>query len=162
MPVKSMTYAELGIRLAISTKGARALAKRLRLPRSLSDDGKSLVSVDIAELRHTLQPGRRQGHVVLTAKVVALEAEIGRLEAAAAEHRVDFQRERERADQLMVELLQTARAAQEATARLEGLLRAAHARPVASSDGLGLGRRQPGLLAAHLVAADRKAAVCSR
>jgi hypothetical protein len=104
MPVESVTYAELGTRLTISTKAARALAKRLRLPRSLSDDGKPSVIVDIAELRHTPRPGRRKGHVVLAAKVLALEAEIGRLETAAAGHRADFERERERADQLMVEL----------------------------------------------------------
>jgi hypothetical protein len=160
MPVESVTYAELGTRLTISPKAARALAKRLRLPRSLSDDGKALVSLDIAELRHTPRPSsRRKGHVVLAAKVLTLEAEIGRLEATAAGHRADFERERERADQLMVELLQTARAAQEATARLEGLLRV-NGRPVGSIDshGLGLGQRRPGPLAAHLVAADRKAA----
>lgn len=162
MPVESVTYPELGNRLAISTKAARALAKRLRLPRTLLDDGTSLVSVDIAELRHTPGPGRRKGRVVLAAKVEALEAEIGRLEAAAAGHRADFERERERADQLMVELLRTARDAQEATARLEGLLRAAHGRPVGSSDSPGLGQRRPGPVAAHLVAADRKAAVRSR
>jgi hypothetical protein len=157
MPVESVSYAELGIRLSISPKAARALAKRLRLPRSLSDDGKALVSVDIAELRHAPRPPRRRkGHLVLAAKVLALEAEIERLEATAAGHRADFERERERADQLMVELLQTARAAQEPTTRLEGLLRA-NGRPVGSTDSHGLGQRQPAPLAAHLVAADRRA-----
>jgi hypothetical protein len=162
MPVESVTYPELGNRLAISTKAARALAKRLRLPRTLLDDGTSLVSVDIAELRHAARPGRRKGGIVLAAKVEVLEAEIGRLEAAAAGHRADFERERERADQLMVELLRTARDAEEATARFEGLLRAAHGRPVGSSDSPGLDQRRPGPVAAHLVAADRKAAVRSR
>jgi hypothetical protein len=35
-----------------------------------------------------------------------LKAEIARLETTAADHRVDFERERERADRLAVELLQ--------------------------------------------------------
>src|SRR5438105_4992814 len=113
MPVESVTYAELGARLAISAKAARSLAKRLKLSRSLSDDGKAWVSVDVAELRHTPRPsGRRKGHVALVAKVVALEAEIRRLEAAAAGHRAECERERERADRLMVELLEASKAAE--------------------------------------------------
>jgi chromosome segregation ATPase len=53
-----------------------------------------------------------------------LKAEIARLETTAADHRADFERERERADRLAVELLQATAettAAQEATARLEAL-----------------------------------------
>ena len=155
MPVETVTYAELGARLTISPKAARSLAKRLRLPRWLSDDGKALVSVDLAEMRHTPRPpGRRKGHVALTAKIAALEAEIGRLEAAAAGHRADFERERERADQLMVELLQ-------ATARLEGFLRTG-GRLVGGIDSQGLAQRRPGHVAADLVAADRKASGWNR
>ena len=160
MPVQTVTYAELGARLTISPKAARSLAKRLHLPRSLSDDGKALVSVDLAEIRHTPRsPGRREaGNVALTAKITALQAEIARLEATAANHRADFERERERADRLMVELLQAtaeAMAAKEATARLEGFLRTG--RTGGSTDGHGLAARRPGQLAADLVAADRKA-----
>src|SRR5205814_6425643 len=125
MPAETLTYAALGARLTISPKAARSLAKRLRLPRLLSDDGKALVSVDLAEIRHTPRPpGRREaGNVALAAKIMALQAEIARLEATAAGHRADFERERERADRLMVELLQATAettAAREATARLEG------------------------------------------
>jgi len=128
MPAETLTYAALGGRLTISPKAARSLAKRLRLPRSLSDDGKALVSVDLAEIRHTPRPpGRREaGNAALAAKIVALQAEIARLEATAAGHRADFERERERADRLMVELQQATAetmAAKEATARLEGFLR---------------------------------------
>ena len=61
MPVETLTYAALGARLTISPKAARSLAKRLRLPRSLSDDGKALVSVDLAEYSHGLA-ARRLGH----------------------------------------------------------------------------------------------------
>jgi len=80
MPLETLTYAALGARLTISAKAARSLVRRLRLPRSLSDDGKALVSVDLAELRHTPRPpGHREaGNVGLTAKIVALQAEIAR------------------------------------------------------------------------------------
>jgi hypothetical protein len=161
MPVETLTYAALGARLKISSKAARSLTKRLRLPRSLSEDGKALVSVDLAEIRHTPRlPGRREaGNVVLASKIVALQAEIARLEAIAAGHRADFERERERADRLMVELLQATAetmAAKQATARLEGFLQT-DGRTGGSIDSHGLAARRPGRLAADLVAADRKA-----
>ncbi len=162
MPVEILTYAELGARLAISAAAARSLAKRLRLSRSLSDDGKALVSVDVADIRHRPQPRARReagNFDPLAAKIVALQAEITRLEAAAAGHRADFERERERADRLMVELLQATAettAARETAARLEGFLRTS-GRTGRSIDSDGTAARRPGLLAADLVAADRKA-----
>ena len=161
MPVETLTYAALGARLKISSKAARSLAKRLRLPRSLSEDGKALLSVDLAEIRHTPRlPSRREaGNVALASKLVELQAEIARLEAMAAGHRADFERERERADRLMVELLRATAetmAAKEATARLEGFLRT-DGRTGGSIDSHGLAARRPGQLAADLVAADRKA-----
>ena len=84
MPIETLTYAALGARLTISPKAARSLAKRLRLPRSLSDAGKALVSVDLAEIRHTPRlPSRREaGSVALAANIVALQVENARLEAA--------------------------------------------------------------------------------
>jgi hypothetical protein len=161
MPFEALTYAALGVRLSISPAAARSLAKRLRLPRSLSDDGKALVSVDLAEIRHTPRPPyrRESGDVVVGAEIVALRAEIARLEATAAGHRADFERERERCDRLMVELLQATAetmAAKEATARLEGFLRTG-GQTGGAIDGNGLAARRPGHLAANLVAADRKA-----
>jgi len=161
MPAETLTYAALGARLTISPKAARSLAKRLRLPRLLSDDGKALVSVDLAEIRHTPRPpGRREaGNVALAAKIMALQAEIARLEATAAGHRADFERERERADRMMVELRQATAetmAAKEAAARLEGFLRT-DGRTGGSIDRHGLAARRPAQLAADLVAADRKA-----
>ena len=161
MPLETLTYAALGARLTISAKAARSLVRRLRLPRSLSDDGKALVSVDLAELRHTPRPpGHREaGNVGLAAKIAALQAEIARLETTAAGHRTDFERERERADRLMVELLQATAetmAAKEAMARLEGLMRN-DGRTGGSVDGHGVAARRPAHLAADLVAADRKA-----
>jgi hypothetical protein len=162
MATETLTYAALGARLTISPKAARSLAKRLRLPCSLSDDGKALVSVDLAEIRHRPRScgPRVTGNDAVSAKLAALQAEVARLEAMAAGHRADFERERERADRLMVELSQAnadTMAAKEATARLEGFLRAG------GKGGGALDRhasvaRQLGHLAADLVAADRKAA----
>jgi hypothetical protein len=162
MPVEALTYAALGARLMISAGAARSLAARLRLPRSVSDDGKTLVSVDLAQIRHTRRPrGRREAGDVapLAATIAAMQAEITRLEAIAAGHRADFERERERADRLMVELLQATAetmAAKETTARLEGFLRTS-GRIGRSIDSHGIAARRPGLLAADLVARDRKA-----
>jgi hypothetical protein len=161
MPVETLTYAALGARLTISAGAARSLAKRLRLPRSQSDDGKVLVEVDLAEIRHTRRPrgrGEAGSLVPLAAKIVALQTEIVRLEATAAGHRTDFERERERADRLMVELLQATAetmAARETAARLEGFLRTS-GRIGRSIDSDGIAARRPGLLAADLVATDRK------
>jgi hypothetical protein len=166
MSVEILTYGALGARLNISPEAARSLAKRLRLPRSLSEDGRALVSVDLAEIRHTPQPpgGRRAGNIaLLTTRIEALQAEIARLEASAASHRADFERERERADRLMVELLQATAettAAREATARLEGEVAALRTggRAGGSIDSPGQAARRVGHLAATLVQADRKAA----
>jgi hypothetical protein len=158
MATETLTYAALGARLTISPKAARSLAKRLRLPCSLSDDGRALVSVDVAEIRHRPRSrGRHEAGDAAGAKIAALQAEIARLEATAAGHRADFERERERADRLMAELSQATAetmAAREATARLEGFLRASGKGAV---DKHAPGARRLGHLAADLVAADRKA-----
>jgi hypothetical protein len=164
MPIETLTYAALGARLTISPTAARSLAKRLRLPRSLSDAGKALVSVDLAEIRHTPRPPgcREAGNVALAANIVALQAEIARLEATAAGHRADFERERERADRLTVELLQATAetmAAREATARLEGEVAALRTvgRAGGSINSHGQVARRLGHLTATLVEADRRA-----
>ena len=157
MSVEMLTYAALGARLKVSPEAARALAKRLRLPRSLSHDGKALVSVDLAEIRHTPRPpGTHQtGNItLLMAKIEALQTAVAQLEVRAAGHRADFGRERERADHLMIELLQATAetmAAKEATARLEGEL------AVLRVGGQGQAARRLGHLAATIVEADRKA-----
>ena len=164
MPVETLTYAALGARLTISPKAARSLAKRLRLPRSLSDDGKALVSVDLVGIRHTPRPpgGRQECNIaLLAAKIEALKAEIARLETTAADHRAGFERERERADRLAVDLLQATAeimAAKEMTARLEGEVAALRSsgRSGGSIDSHGQAARRLGHLAATIVEADRK------
>ena len=166
MSVEFLTYGALGARLNISPEAARSLAKRRRLPRSLSEDGRALVSVDLAEIRHTPQPpgSRQAGNIApLTTRIVTLQAEIARLEAISAGHRADFEHERERADRLMNELLHATAettAAREATARLEGevaVLRSV-GRTGSPNENHGESARRVGHLAATLVEADRKAA----
>ena len=169
MSVEFLTYGALGARLNISPAAARSLARRLQLPRSLSEDGKALVSVDLAEIRHTPQAARRQAGdtAPLTAKIAALEAQIAQLETSVAVHRADFERERERAERLVIELLQAtaetmaakeaAAAAWETAARLEGeVAGAADPCPDRQLDRQGRERRL-GQLAATLVESDRKA-----
>jgi len=160
MSLEMLTYAALGARLTISPEAARSLARRLRLPRSLSDDGKALVCVDLSEIRHTPRPpvGRPAGNALFE----SLKAAIARLEARAADHSADFERERERADRLEVELLQAAAevmAAKEVTARLEGEVVALRTggRAGGSIDSHGQAARRLGHLAATIVEADRKA-----
>ena len=164
MSIEMLTYAALGARLNISPQAARSLSRRLGLPRSLSDDGKALMSVDLAEIRHTPRPprGRASSSALLAAKIEALTAEIARLEAGAADHRADFERERERVDRLTVELLQATAeimAAKEATARLEGEVAALRTggRAGGSIDSHGQAARRLGHLAATIVEADRRA-----
>jgi chromosome segregation ATPase len=137
MPIEMLTYAALADRLKISAEAARAIAKRHRLPRSRANDGKTLVSVDLSEIQHKALPARSSGgpQAVITslkAKIETLEAEIVRLEASAAGHRADFERERDRAERLVTEMLKATAdtiAAKEATAWLEGELAALRSRP---------------------------------
>ena len=141
MPVEMLTYAALSERLGCSAEAARALVKRLRLPRQRANNGKALVAVDLAEINHTptlravtrRSPDDHQAVVAtLKARVETLEAELARLETAAAGHRADFERERERCDRLMAEVLKTTAdlmAAREAAARLAGELAAIQERP---------------------------------
>jgi hypothetical protein len=131
MPVEMLTYADLGERLKISPEAERALVKRHRLPRSRSNDGKTLVHVDLAEINHSpisRAPQAQGGHQMVTAlkqKIEALQAELTEMEVVAKGHRADFERECERTNKLLAELLKTntdSMAARERAALLEGKL----------------------------------------
>ena len=130
MPVEMLTYAELGERLKVSPEAARALVKRQRLPRSRSNDGRTLVHVDLTEINHSpvSRPQAPTGHQVVTGlkeKIDALQAELLEMEAIAGGHRADFERECERTNKLLAELLKSSietMAAREKAARLEGKL----------------------------------------
>jgi hypothetical protein len=165
MSVALLTYADLSARLNISREAARSLARRRRLPRSRSDDGKALVSVDFSELRYMPRPriGRQADHITVLAKIEAskteaFKAEVARLEAVATGYRSDF--ERERADRLAVELLQAAAettAANAWAARLEDEVAALRTGRRAGGAIAGQAALRLGHLAAAIVGADRAA-----
>jgi hypothetical protein len=52
MPTEQLTYAQIAQRLGITSEAARAIVKRHRLPRSRSNDGKTLAAIDLDEIRH--------------------------------------------------------------------------------------------------------------
>ena len=88
MPVEQLTYAQLAERLKVSSEAARALVKRYRWPRSRGNDGKTLVAVDLDEIRHTPLPARSPGGhrpdvAALQARIASLEAELARPRATA-------------------------------------------------------------------------------
>jgi len=124
MAIEMLTYAALADRLKISPEAARALAKRLRLQRSRSNDGKTLLSVDLAEIQHTPKPARSPpGDRLDKGKIQTLQAEIAKLRELAAGHRADFERERDRFDRTMIELMRSttdAMIAREEAAFLKG------------------------------------------
>ena len=131
MPVEMLTYAALGDRLKISAEAARALAKRHRWPRSRANDSKTLVQVDLTEISHSpiaRQPQAQAGHQVVTAlkqKIETLQAELLETKAIANGHRADFERECERTNKLLAELLKATSegmGARERAALLEGKL----------------------------------------
>ena len=136
MAVEMLSYAQLGERLGCSPEAARALVKRLRLPRQRANDGKVLVPVDLNEINHKPRPARSPADhhpitAALKARIEVLEAELAKLETVAAGHRADFERERERFDGLMTELLRATmdvQAAKEAAARVKGELVALRSR----------------------------------
>jgi len=131
MPVEMLTYAELGERLKVSSEAARALVKRHRLPRSRSNDGKTLVQVDLTEISHSpisraqQAPAGDQVVTALSQEIETLRSELNEMEAIAKGHRADFERECERTNKLLAELLKASTetmAAREKTALLEGKL----------------------------------------
>ena len=72
------------------------------------------------------------GATYLEAKITELEDRITQLEIAASGHRADIDRERERGDTLMTEVLKfmaAAMSARETAARLEGEMAAFRSRP---------------------------------
>lgn len=180
MCVALLTYADLSARLDISREAARSLSRRRGWPRSRSDDGKALVSVDLSELRYTPRPRHRRqaGQVdapiakveaveidasmaeIEAIKIEAFKAEIARLEAVAAGYRAVFEREHERADRLAAELLQAAaetKAANAWAARLEDEVAALRTGRQTGGSVTGQAAHRLGRLAASIVQADRAA-----
>ena len=129
VPAEMLTYAELGERLKISPEAARALVERHRLPRSRANDGKTLVQIDLTEISHSpvaRPPQAQSAPQVVTAlkqEIERLQAELIEMEAVAKGHRTDFERECERTNKLLAELIKGTTetiAAREKAALLEG------------------------------------------
>src|ERR1700686_5061812 len=114
----TITYAGITDRPGFSS-AFRAFVNWLRLPGQRRRDGNALVAVDLAERPTVAAPSPDQSVVAtLTARIETLEAEFAKVEAAAAVHRADFERERERCERLMAEVLRATAelmAAREAT-----------------------------------------------
>ena len=105
-----------------------ALVNPMSLQRRHRNNGNAIVAADLAE--HPDDPLAVAG--TLNARIERLEADIAKLQATAAVHRADFERERERCERLMAELLKTTAeltAVREAAARIAGELAAFQARP---------------------------------
>jgi hypothetical protein len=143
MSTESLTYSELGDRLGASPEAARSLARRLRLPRKPGNDGRVRIIVDLSEIQYTplsarSPRGQQAGIDGLNAQIKQLQAEVAKLEvekqcleARAAGHWADFERERDRCDTLTVETLnwtKAAMSAREKAARLEGEMSARRSR----------------------------------
>jgi len=109
MATEQLTYEQMAERLGVTRDAARALVKRHRLPRSKSNDGKTLVAVDLSELQHKPMSARspRGDQAVidvvaeLKARVARLETELATEQQRSAGHRWDYERERERADRMV-------------------------------------------------------------
>jgi hypothetical protein len=109
MPLEQLTYAQIAERLGVTSEAVRAIAKRNRLPRSRANDGKTLVAIDLEEIRHKPLPARspRGGQSVtdmvaaLKARIEQLETELAAEQQRSAGHRADYERERDRGDRMV-------------------------------------------------------------
>ena len=133
MGTEQLTYTDLAGRLNISAEAARSLVRRMHLPRQKANDGKTLVAVDFSDIRHKPAPTVRRADLeMLRARVAELEELVTKVEAVAAWHRADYERERERAERLASEILRVFAelvAAKERAARLEGEIAELRGRP---------------------------------
>jgi hypothetical protein len=130
MSAETLTYAAITDRLGFSST-IWGFLSRLRLPRQRRNNGNAAVDlVECPTVAAHSQEGDQSVVATLTARIEMLESEFARVEAAAAVHRADFERERER-ERLMAEVLKATAelmAAREATARIAGELAAIQAR----------------------------------
>jgi hypothetical protein len=134
MSVETLPHAGIADRLGFLS-AFQALVNRFRLPRPPRRADTKHMTVDLAEsptITARSTEGDRSLVATLTARIETLEADFAKVEAAAALHRADFERERERCERLMAEVLKGAAelmATREAAARIAGELAALQARP---------------------------------
>jgi hypothetical protein len=118
---RAADYTDLAQRLNISAEAARSLVRRMHLPRQKANDGKTLVAVDMCDIRH--KPAsmvRRVDLDALQARVDELEQLLRRAEAIAARQRTDYERERaERLAAKILDMVAELMAEKERAARLE-------------------------------------------
>jgi len=130
MAIEMLSYRQLGERLGCSRDAARELVKRLRLPRHMANDGKALVCIDLSEINHNPTPTQSPaGQLTVTASQECIDP---KQEATAASYQAALERERDRAERLMAELLRAKAdtlAARATVARLEGELAVVRSRP---------------------------------
>ena|SRR6516162_8252744 len=106
--------------MIIKTLSYAALAERLKCT---LEAARSLVTGEVATLKERIE---------------SLQAELANLEATAARHRADYERERDRADRLVSELLKvTANTTNEMTAKLEGKIAALRLAAEGGADIMG-------------------------
>jgi DNA repair exonuclease SbcCD ATPase subunit len=108
MPIEQLTYQEFADRLRTTPEGARALTKRRNLQRLPGNDGKTRVMVDFSEFRHTplrrSKPAPQDPMASLTAQLETLRAELAAEKERSDSHRLDYEHELTRADQLVIEI----------------------------------------------------------
>jgi septal ring factor EnvC (AmiA/AmiB activator) len=134
MPAEMLAHPGITGRLNFSSS-FHSLVNWLRPARQRAKDDSARTTVDLAESPTVAASSSEDDQSVvatLTARMETLEADFARVEAAAAMHRADFERERERCERLMAEVLKATgelMAAREAAARIAGELAALQARP---------------------------------
>jgi hypothetical protein len=133
MPAGTPNYIGITDYLGFSSP-FQAFIDWFRMPRQRKNDGNRPLTVELAEPPSVTSVAESDQSVVatLTARLETLESDFARVEAAAAMHRADFERERERCERLMAEVLRATAdqmAAREAAARIAGELAAFQARP---------------------------------
>lgn len=116
MPTQLLTYDELAAAWGVSREAARKKVEALHLPRQTGNDGKARIKIDLAEVEHRPMPPRRDQRPggdraetdALQEHVKTLRAELERLSTLAESHRADFERERDRAEKAVAEVIELA------------------------------------------------------
>jgi hypothetical protein len=133
LAIEQLTYVDMAERLNISAEAARALARRMQLPRQKADDRRTRVAVDFSEIQHKPSPlVRRAATDALRTQVAELKELVTKAEAMAARQRDDYECERICAEWLtakIVRMFADLVAATEKAVRLECELTALQARP---------------------------------
>jgi chromosome segregation ATPase len=113
MATQLLTYDELATAWGVSREAARKKVEGLRLPKQMGNDGKARIMIDLIEVQHQplkpkkdrRPPGDRSETEALRQHVETLRAEVERHIALAATIRGDFERERDKAERALNDLV---------------------------------------------------------